>query len=435
MPDTKPEAPRRYRSPSAAAILSFLWPGLGQLYARRLLAAAFFALPAAAMLAIVAYEARRGPQVLVARLLEPSVAAAVLVAFLLLGLWRVASVAHAFRAAGPRAKHIADRFAVFALTLAIVATHMLGGLYLWSAYQMDLGIFSSGNGSDPGTDPGSSSRVTVLFAGLDAYSTRSESLYDSLMVVSVDSATNRVAMISVPRDTAGYPLYFGGTGKTKINSIPTYVQNGWLPSPDKPLTTLVNEVSYLVGIPINYYAVVDLGSFMTMIDAVGGIDIVNSSDIYDPTYDFLDGHLSVFQLSAGPHHLDGRLALAYVRSRHGSGNSDYARAGRQQQLLVAIGHKMATPSMFARLPDLISKAGALVKTNFPASRVADMVSFGQSVPAANYDKYVLGPPYSVSTSTAGAATSCLKLDKVAALSAQLFGADSRYFGKKQPATC
>ena len=233
------------------------------------------------------------------------------------------------------------------------------------------------------------------------------------------------------------PLYFGGTGKTKINSIPTYVRNGWLNSPDQPLTTLVKEVGYLVGIPINYYAVVDLGSFVTMIDAVGGIDIVNPSEINDPVYDFLDpdGHLSVFHLAAGPQHLDGRLALAYVRSRHGTGNSDYARAGRQQQLLVAIGHKMATPSMFARLPDLMKQAGSLVKTNFPASRVADMVDLGKSVPEANFDKYVLGPPYSVSTAKAGAATSCLKLDKVATLSVQLFGADSRYYGKKQAATC
>jgi polyisoprenyl-teichoic acid--peptidoglycan teichoic acid transferase len=435
--DISPATPRRYRSPSAAAILSFFWPGLGQLYLRRRWAAAVFAAPVLVMLAILAYEARRGPEVMVARMLEPSVAAAVLVAFAFLGLWRVASVLHAFSTAHPHKKHMADRLAASGLTIAIVATHVLGSYFLWSAYEMDLGIFGSDNAGDPGTDPGSNGRVTVLFAGLDAYSSRSESLYDSLMVVSVDTAKNRIAMVSVPRDTAGYPLYFGGTGKPKINSIPTYVRNGWIDSPDQPLTTLVKEVGYLVGIPINYYAVVDLGSFVTMIDAVGGIDIVNPSEINDPVYDFLypDGHLSLFHLAAGPQHLDGRLALAYVRSRHGTGNSDYARAGRQQQLLVAIGRKMATPAMFARLPELMRQAGSLVKTNFPSSRVADMVDFGQSVPAANFDKYVLGPPYSVSTAKSGASTSCLKLDKVATLSIQLFGADSRYYGKTQAPTC
>jgi hypothetical protein len=64
-----------------------------------------------------------------------------------------------------------------------------------------------------------------------------------------------------------------------------------------------------------------------------------------------------------------------------------------------------------------------------------MVDFAQNVPAANWDSYVLGPPYSVSSATASASTSCLMLNKVAPLSVQLFGKDSRYYGKTQPATC
>jgi LCP family protein required for cell wall assembly len=260
-------------------------------------------------------------------------------------------------------------------------------------------------------------------------------LYDSLMVVSVDTDTKRIAMVSVPRDTAGYPLYWGGTGKIKINAIPTYVKNGWLKSPDQPVTTLVKEVSYLVGVPINYYGVLDLGSFMKVIDMVGGVDIDNPSAIDDPTYDWLDGSPYGFRLSAGSHHLDGRLALAYARSRHGSGNSDYARAGRQQQLLKAVARKVATPALAVKLPDLMGQAASLVSTNFPAARVADMIDLAQSVPSSNYDAYVLGPPYSVSSATATASTSCLELDKVAPLSVKLFGADSRYFGRTQPPTC
>jgi hypothetical protein len=64
-----------------------------------------------------------------------------------------------------------------------------------------------------------------------------------------------------------------------------------------------------------------------------------------------------------------------------------------------------------------------------------MVEFAQSVPSDNYANYVLGPPYSVSTATATAATSCLDLGKVAPLSVKLFGTDSRYYGTKQPSTC
>jgi polyisoprenyl-teichoic acid--peptidoglycan teichoic acid transferase len=168
---------------------------------------------------------------------------------------------------------------------------------------------------------------------------------------------------------------------------------------------------------------------------VGGIDIDNTAAINDPTYDWLDGSPYGFKLAAGHQHLDGRHALAYARSRHGSGNSDYARAGRQQQLLVALEHKMATPSVVVNLPNWTQQAGSMVRTDFPASKVADMVAAGQKIPPENIDRYVLGPPYSVSSATATASTSCLMLDKVAPLSIKLFGQDSRYYGKTQAPTC
>ena len=427
----------RFVSPALAALLSFLWPGAGQLYARRRNAALMFAVPALALAAIVLFQAQRGLAVLVARLLDPQVAAVVFVAVLALGLWRVLSVVHAFGSADASSRgRTSERFALFVLLVAIVASHATGAAYLWSAFKMDTSIFAIGaNGAEAPQANTDSSRVTVLLAGLDQYTTRTERLYDSLMVVSVEKKTGRVSIVSVPRDTSGYPLYWGGTGTVKINAIPTYVRNGWLKSPDQPVTTLVKEVGYLVGVPIDYYGVIDLGSFMKIIDMVGGVDITNATPIDDPSYDWLDGSKPGFALSVGPHHLDGRNALAYVRSRHGSGNSDWARAGRQQQVLVAVAHKMATPGMFVKLPSLMAQAESLVTTNFPASQVADMVDFTQSVPSSNYDSYVLGPPYSVSKSTATAYTSCLMLDKVAPLSVRLFGTDSRYYGKTQAPTC
>jgi LCP family protein required for cell wall assembly len=436
--NTKITAPKqRTASPSLAASLSFLWPGLGQLYARRRRAALLFATPALVVTAIVLFQAQHGIAVLLVRLLDPSVAAIVFVAVVALGLWRLIAVLHAFNSVADRTKKgLGQRLALAVLLAAIVASHAMGAWYVQSAYQMDLGVFTvGGNGAEAPQVPVSGSRITILLAGLDQYSTRSERLYDSLMVVSVDTETKHISMVSVPRDTAGYPVYWGGTGKIKINAIPTYVKNGWLNSPDQPVTTLVNEVSYLVGVPINYYGVLDLGSFMTLIDMLGGVDITSPSAINDPTYDWLDGSPYGFQLSAGAHHLDGRHALAYTRSRHGSGNNDYARAGRQQQVFAAVAHKMATPTMAVRLPDLMGQAASLVKTNFPASRVADMVDLAQSAPSTNYDNYVLGPPYSVSSATAGASTSCLKLDKVAPISVKLYGSDSRYYGKTQPPTC
>jgi anionic cell wall polymer biosynthesis LytR-Cps2A-Psr (LCP) family protein len=169
---------------------------------------------------------------------------------------------------------------------------------------------------------------------------------------------------------------------------------------------------------------------------VGGIDIVNPVPIYDPTYDWLDGSPYGFSLSAGPHHLDGRTALAFVRSRHGVGDSDWKRASRQQHLLVILLHKMAQPSQLLKLPSLFKILGASLATNFPSTKVADFVALGQAVPSSNITQVVLGPPYTITGISNVNSANCLLNDKVAALSVQLFGTDSLWYGKPAPAnTC
>jgi hypothetical protein len=195
--------------------------------------------------------------------------------------------------------------------------------------------------------------------------------------------------------------------------------------------TLVKEVSYLVGIRINYYAAMDFRGFMKMVDVVGGIDIVCTSDIADAGYDWGNGRYG-FYMAAGLHHLDGATVLAYVRSRHGS--SDWNRASRQQQVVIALLHKVAQPDQILNLPNLIATVGSSAVTNFPASQVADYVDIGQNVPSQNIAQFVLGPPYSVSgiNHVSSAATTCLLNNRVAALSIYLFGRDSLWYGKPAP---
>jgi LCP family protein required for cell wall assembly len=459
-PSSRPRVGRQRTSPSLAAFLSFLWPGLGQLYAGRRRPALFFAIPVLVVLLVALFQARQGLTVFVARFVDPSFALLALIIVLLLGAWRAAAVVNAF-ASGDRAdlQRRRERAVLLLLLVAIVGMHGVGAVYTWSAYDMGNHIFSGDNtaGVQPGatdaagsplpnstiepaiTPPSGSTRVTILLTGVDSYVGRAERLNDTMMVVTIDTATDKVAMISVPRDTAGFPYYWGGTAPAtmKLNSLVTYVTSGRVKSPDEPMTTLVKEVGYLIGIPVNYYATLDLASFMKLIDKVGGVDINNPSAIDDPVYDWLDNSPLGFSLSAGPHHLNGRLALAYVRSRHGDNNNDYARASRQQDVLVALEHKIASPGNALDLPGIMQLAGSMIRTNYPASQVADMVALVGGVSSANISQVVLGPPFSLGNAapTSGTWTSCLELDKVAAKSIELFGQDSRYYGQTQPKTC
>ena len=124
------------------------------------------------------------------------------------------------------------------------------------------------------------------------------------------------------------------------------------------MTTLEKEIGFLVGIPIDYYAAVDLEGFRDMVDAVGGVDIDNPRAVDDP--------FTGTEMPAGPVHLDGHNALKYVRSREGVGDSDYTRAGRQQLVLVALERKVASPAVLPKLSALISQAGKIDRHRLPA---------------------------------------------------------------------
>ena len=452
--ENTPAARGRRRSPSLAASLSFLWPGLGQFYLGKRRLAALFAVPALLILLILTYQLRQGVVVFAARFADPAFSLAAIAIVIVAGVWRLASVVHAFLAGEHlKTRRVIDRAVVVALAAVIVISHLgVGGLLLVT-YNADTQVFNQDivqamptDSLAPGETPGPTfaplptpvpgGRVTIM---LIAGSTQG-ALFDTIMVVSYDPKTNSIQMVSVPRDTGYFPLYFGGVFPYKINYLAESVGNGVLKSPEGKsraagLTTFIKEVGYLVGIPINYYANMDVNGFVKMIDAVGGIDVVNPKVIADPTYDWLDNGRtpSGFYLSVGPHALNGRQALAYVRSRHTFGDYDWGRASRQQEVLVDLLHKMAQPSQILAIPGLISTIGSSISTDFPANQVADYVAMGQSVSSGNIKQVVLGPPYEI---PAPASMYCLLNDKLAALSIEWFGTESTWYGKPAPAsTC
>src|SRR3972149_6411241 len=132
-------------------------------------------------------------------------------------------------------------------------------------------------------------RSTILFPGLDSGADRQHALTDTLLVVSIDPETGQVAMVSFPRDIAEFPLYDGRTYTGKINSLMTSARLYPKLYPDGPLPTLTKELGYLLGVPINYFAAVNLDGFRELIDLVGGVDVVNPRTISDPYYDWLRG--------------------------------------------------------------------------------------------------------------------------------------------------
>lgn len=438
------------RSPSIAAFLSFLWPGLGHWYAGSTRSALLFALPVLTVAAVFGLQLLAGPAKLAIGLLNPSTALTVVILVGLLGAWRLISMAGAIAAAGgQRAWRRPLPVATFgALALAVVVVHAGAASVAWSFYRAGSEIFVADSGPDSTPQPSASgvaggfvatpaiepetpeSRVNFLLTGIDSSERRTHALTDTLLVVSVDPATGQVSMVSFPRDIARFRLSNGKTYRGKINSLMTYAQNHPDEFPDGGLPTLVKELGHLLGIPIHYYAAVDLAGFSTMIDRVGGVTIKNETAINDPSYGgWTDGRPIGFRLAKGTHTLDGPNALAYVRSRKTVGDSDFGRARRQQQLLVALQRKLTDPAMISHLPGILSDAEDTVRTNFPSERLGEMLEIGQSLDDTNIRRVVLGPPYALhppTEETGGVYILRLEMDRLAALSVELFGNDSSY---------
>jgi LCP family protein required for cell wall assembly len=445
------------RSPALAVVLSFLWPGLGQWYRGRPRAGLLYALPVALALGVVIVQVvASGPESFVTDLITPSLALTVFILLGLLGVWRLMSMADALGiGSGPiRSWRRPRPVAVFlALAVIVVGVHAWIGSVSWAFYDAGSRIFvgdtnpdatpaggggATPNPSDPSVDfqatpfatpPTASSRINVLITGIDSGHDRNHSLTDTLMLASIEPTTDKVALLSFPRDISSFPLWDGRTFHGKINSLMTYSRLNPKEFPDGGgLPTLAREVGYLAGVQVQYFASINLDGFERMINLVGGVDVVNPKPIDDPMYDWFDGTRG-FQLAAGPVHLDGRIGLAYVRSRYGAGDSDFTRAARQQQVLAALRKKLANPGVLVKLPELLDAAASTIRTNFPTSRVDDMLSLAKGVNDSDIRKIVLGPPYSIhppTNTTGGIYTLRLDIDKVAALSVELFGSDSRY---------
>ena len=120
----------------------------------------------------------------------------------------------------------------------------------------------------------------------------------------------------------------------------------------------------LTGIPINHVVLVDFAGFRELVDALGGVTIDNPTKIISNSF---DGH--PWRFGRGRLHLDGRHALAYARVRENTADpsdNDLTRGLRQQRVLQAIAHGLASPG--TRLPACPASVARSGSRSRPTSR-------------------------------------------------------------------
>lgn len=228
-------------------------------------------------------------------------------------------------------------------------------------------------------------RVNTLLLGIGGPGHDGPYLTDTMMVASFQPSTKQLALLSIPRDLV---VDIPGYDYRKINNVLSFGRDQKYPGGGEALT--VKVVSDLLNIPIQYYARVDFTGFKEVIDRVSGVTVTVDTAFSDYQYpDNAYGYAPV-SFRAGVQTMDGDRALKFTRSRHGNNGegSDFARAKRQQQIIVALKDKLLSFGTLAnpkKISDILGSLGSHSQTNM---EVWEMVRLARLAGSLQTDRII-----------------------------------------------
>jgi LCP family protein required for cell wall assembly len=427
----------RPHRPWLAALLSFVFPGLGQLYSGRLWIGLLFAAPVV-LIAIAAAAIFVGPLGgLRGSFFASEVLVGVLIANGIVLAWRGISIAHAGLTPWERIHGHDRRTAVMVVATLIFVTfamHAWVGAVILQFNETLTQVFEpeppvAGPGGldepddpdEPDTEPqfewDGTERINVLLVGTDAAPGRETTLTDVLLVVSIDPVAETAVMISVPRDTGYVPmpdarLFSDGLYPDKVNELALQASLDpatWCPDlADDPaacgLRTVERSIGLYLGLEMHHYALLDMAGFAQMIDAIGGVELCLPGRLVDRRF---DGSLTNEEsnrgivLEQGCRLYNGIDALAYARSRQGYiempdgervQQTDFHRAERQQRVLLALREELTEADTLLELPQLLRAIGNTVSTDFPRDQAGNLASLLPLIAGPDIERVVLGYP-------------------------------------------
>lgn len=262
--------------------------------------------------------------------------------------------------------------------------------------------------------------INIVLLGYGGGSHDGAYLTDSIMVVHIDPKRHKVFLISIPRDIwVKIPTNGSDGNYWKINaayelglddtSYPNKQQQFKGADGSGRLAEYI--VSQVTGLPIDYFVGMDFSGFKHTIDTLGGVDINVETAFTDPEYPLdgkeadLCGHqpseipvldalatqsavetiypcrYETLHFDTGSQHMDGERALSYVRSRHSTEDgTDFGRAKRQRNLLVAVKQKIFSAGFIPQIIPFTSSLGDDLRTDMS---IDDVKTFLQNATSLN----------------------------------------------------
>ena len=242
-----------------------------------------------------------------------------------------------------------------ALIWLLIILVALGGFYEYhKVHSAATGMFANGDGKiskklqrgEPVSILAMGTDVGALNRGNKGGNTDSRELF------TINPKAKTITMTSVPRDILVRVNTDDGPDYVKLNAA--YAIGGPKQS--------VKQVKELLGVPIDYYAVINMGVLEKVVNSVGGVDVDNPF-----AFDY-EGH----HFKKGKQHLNGTNALKYSRMRYDDPNNDYGRQRRQQQILQNVIQKFKTSGSISAANKILDAVGDGVKTNIPIDDIATL---------------------------------------------------------------
>ncbi|NCU41657.1 MAG: LytR family transcriptional regulator [Candidatus Moranbacteria bacterium] len=230
-----------------------------------------------------------------------------------------------------------------------------------------------------------SGRINILLLGKAGENYPGKDLTDTIIVASINTQTGQASLLSLPRDL--YVPLEDGDVFTKINAVYGMNQNK-----EDPFFLIRKTISSLLHIDIHYTIAVNYDAFITIIDALGGINVTVDQDIYDTRFPGPNYSYETFELKKGFHTLNGPTALKYVRERHSDPRGDFGRAERQQKTIKAIKNKAFSTQTFLNpitLHKLLISLEKNIRMDISLEEIGRFIEIAQKTDLENIETLVV----------------------------------------------
>lgn len=278
--------------------------------------------------------------------------------------------------------------------------------FVGSVFHHSPGLQAAGGAVTAPDTPIRNGRLNVLLIGSDAGPDRTGVRTDTVVLASLDTRNGRTVLFTLPRNlervpfTPGsvmareFPRGFSCGSECLLNAIYRWaVDHGNLfPGDPQPgITALRSAVTETLGLPVDYYALVDLGGFQKLVDALGGVTIRVERRLPIGGLDAVGNHVRPSgYIEPGLQHMSGETALAYARSR--SDSSDYERVLRQRCLLGAIQRQADPRNVLVNFQRVAASTADALQTDIPQELLPALVKLAFKVKAQPIQSLPFTPP-------------------------------------------